>query len=139
VVCGGVAIAALVRLASDEPSCPDGAYPTGRWRDALDAAGAAASEQARAAARRTAGELARRAVDCEDLVGRAPDDVARVLGAPSRTSTHGSRSSHSEWAWTAGSDADVLFEAEIADGESVYVEAKASGDAPVTQGTPPRD
>jgi len=139
VVCGGVAIAAVARLATDEPSCPDGAYPMDEWRNALNSADAAASEETRAAARETAGALARQAVDCEDLVGRAPEELARVLGAPSRTSGHGSQGPHNEWSWTASRGADVVLRAEIAGGEAVYIEADASGDAPVTRGTPPRD
>ena len=84
------------------------------------------------AAERRARSLARRAVQCEDLIGAAPRELRARLGTPTERLDDGEPVPNEDWIWTLGvgdegqSGSDATLFVELYRGRAVYAEAPGS-------------
>ena len=84
-------------------------------------------------------ELARRAVECEEVVGRNEPSLRELLGKPSRRKSVATRTPHENWTWTVGigKPPPVLL-VQVVNGQAGYAQAPGAddGDEPLSRGTP---
>jgi hypothetical protein len=82
-------------------------------------------------------ELARQAVECEEVVGRNEPSLRQLLGKPSRRKSVASGAPHENWTWVvgAGKPAPVLL-VQVVAGQAGYASAPGEDDGqePLTRG-----
>src|SRR3954463_3785749 len=90
----------VVNYTQKPHKCSDDAFPTKEFRKDVRKLRASGDRSGELEPR--ARELARRAVECEEVVGRNEPSLRELLGKPSRRKAVGGSSPHENWTWVVG-------------------------------------
>jgi hypothetical protein len=133
----GFAIYYVIKQTQKPHDCANEAFPTKEFRKDVRRLKAGKDPEGKLEPR--ARELARQAVECEEVVGRNEPSLRALLGKPSRRKSVATRTPHENWTWTVGigKPRPVLL-VQVVSGQASYAQAPGAddGDEPVSRGTP---
>jgi hypothetical protein len=133
----GFAIYYVITQTQEPHSCANESFPTKEFRKDVRRLKTGKDPEGKLEPR--ARELARQAVECEEVVGRNEPSLRELLGKPSRRKSVAERTPHENWTWTVGigKPTPVLL-VQVVSGQASYAQAPGAddGDEPVSRGTP---
>lgn len=131
----GFAIYYVVTYTQKPHDCANEPFPTKEFRK--DVAQLKSGSDKKGVVEPRARELARRAVKCEEVVGRNEPSLRALLGKPSRRKSVAAGTPHANWTWIVGigRPRPVLL-VQIVNGQATYAEAPGADDGgePLTKG-----
>jgi hypothetical protein len=131
----GAAIWYVVKETQKPHRCSGGSFPAKEFRSDVRKLKAGRDKSGKIEPR--ARELARRAVECEVVVGRNEPSLRTLLGKPSRRKAVGGQNPHENWTWVVGigKPAPVLL-VQVVRGQAGYAIAPGADDGgePLSRG-----
>jgi len=123
----GFAIYYVITETKGPESCANEAFPTKEFAKAVRRLQAGKDKDDKLEPR--ARELARQAVECEEVVDRNEPSLRELLGKPSRRKSVAKGTPHENWTWTVGigKPRPVLL-VQVVNGQAGYAEAPGEDD-----------
>jgi len=133
----GFAIYYVINETKTPDSCANEAFPTKEFAKDVRLLRAGKDKEGKLEPR--ARELARQAVECEEVVNRNEPSLRQLLGKPSRRKSVAKGTSHENWTWTVGigKPTPVLL-VQVVNGQAGYALAPGEDDGgkPISRGEP---
>ena len=131
----GFAIYYVITQTKEPANCANEAFPTKEFRK--DVALLKTGKDKNGDVEPRGRELARQAVECEEVVGRNEPSLRELLGKPTRRKSVASGTPHENWTWIVGigKPRPVLL-VQVVNGQAKYAEAPGADDGgkPISRG-----